>query len=342
VALLRGLGVLVPGPLRPDPSRVRELLAAGGEEVEGRLLQEWKGTRRHNDLADAPGLAAPKGKWPNDPAVSRAVVLAQLASWAVGEWFEVEAAIDDARRRHPTFLRPGGDFDSWLLQDASNGRLLAGLADWDRVEGALLRHIVLGPLHWLGVVDRGFEVGSRPSHFRLRFDPSIDSPTGPRPQADLHLLPVRVFPDGRLVVPRSTPLAHRYQLARFAEWSGREAAGYHYRLTPRALAAAAGQGLDAHRVESLLTAASGRPVPEVLQQAMERWSRRGTEAVLESTVILRVKTAEVLRQLRADPATGRFLEETLGPTAARVRRRDREALLAAAARRGLLIQPEDD
>jgi hypothetical protein len=153
--------------------------------------------------------------------------------------------------------------------------------------------------------------------------------------------PVRVFPDGRLVVPRSASLAHRYQVARFAEWRGREKEDFHYRLTPKALAAAASQGLDARRVVSVLEAASGRPLPEPLRRAIERWSQSGTEAVLGSTLVLRVKNAETLRRLRSDPATGRFLEEILGPTAVRIRTRDREALLTAAARRGLLIQPEE-
>lgn len=342
LALLRGLGVLVPGPLRPDPAGVRELLAAGRAEVEARLLEEWRATRRYNDLANTPGLAAPKGKWPNDPAVSRAAVLARVASWGVGQWYDLESAIGEVRRLHPAFLRPGGDFDSWLLQDAASGRLLRGLADWETVEGALLRQVILGPLHWLGAADHGFENGSvHPTRFRLRFDPASALTAKALPGTEVQAQPVRVFPDGRLVVPRSASLAHRYQVARFAEWRGREKEDFHYRLTPKALAAAASQGLDARRVASVLEAASGRRLPEPLRRAIERWSQSGTEAVLESTLVLRVKDAETLRRLRSDPATGRFLEEVLGPTAARIRARDREALLTAAARRGLLIQPDE-
>lgn len=342
LALLRGLGVLVPSPLRPDPAGVRELLAAGRSEVEARLLEEWRATRRYNDLANTPGLAAPKGKWPNDPSVSRAAVLARVASWGVGQWYDLESAIGEVRRLHPAFLRPGGDFDSWLLQDAASGRLLRGLADWETVEGPLLRQVILGPLHWLGAADHGFETGSvHPTTFRLRFDPASGLAAKALPGAEVQAQPVRVFPDGRLVVPRPASLAHRYQVARFAEWRGREKEDFHYRLTPRALAAAASQGLDARRVANVLEAASRRPLPEPLRRAIERWSQRGTEAVLESTLVLRVKDAETLRRLRSDPATGRFLEEILGPTAVRIRARDREALLTAAARRGLLIQPDE-
>jgi hypothetical protein len=130
-------------------------------------------------------------------------------------------------------------------------------------------------------------------------------------------------------------------VARFAEWTGRDEQDYRYRLTPRALAAAAAQGLDLAKVEDILESGSGRALPATLRTAFERWSQRGTEAVLQTTIVLRLKDAETLRQMRADPALKKYLEEILGPTSVRVRPRDRDALLAAAARRGLLIQPED-
>jgi hypothetical protein len=340
LALLRGRGVLQPGPLRPDPAGVRDLLAAGREETEGMLLGEWRRTRRHNDLASTPGLSAPKGIWPNDPVASRSAILSHLSSVGPGQWFELEAVIRDLRERHPTFLRRGGDFDSWLLQDARRGRLLHGLSDWEMVEGALLRHVIVGPLHWFGAADLGQDPDpARATHFRLRFDPASVSSIAGEGRGRGHQL--RVLPDGRVVVPRQAPLTDRYHVARFAEWLGRDGDAYRYRLTPRALAAASAQGLELRKVEGILESASGRPLPDSLRRAFERWSRLGMEAVLEATVVLRVKDAEILRRLRSDPLTGKYLEETLGPTSARVRRRDTEALLAAAARRGLLIQPEE-
>jgi hypothetical protein len=137
-------------------------------------------------------------------------------------------------------------------------------------------------------------------------------------------------------------LSQRYQVARFAEWVGHDSVGDKYRITPRALAAAASQGLDAPRVLAVLQTASRRPIPPQLHRAIDRWSERGAEAALETTTILRVQQPSTLRQLRSDPATGRYLEEILGPTVARIRSRDMEALLAAAARRGLLIEPPEE
>ncbi|HMK09666.1 MAG TPA: helicase-associated domain-containing protein [Anaerolineales bacterium] len=340
ITLFREAGLLVAAPLRPDPAQVRHLLAHDRLQVESRLLAAWRATRRHNDLAHTPGLTAPKGKWPNEPATTRAAVLGQAKAWKTGVWYALDDAVGDVRRHHPAFLRPGGDLESWLLQDAHTGRWLSGLADWEMVEGALLRHMLCGPLHWLGVADLGREADdAQPTSFRLRCDPLEGSPE--RVAVEIAAATIRVLPDGQIVVPRRSPLAHRYQVARFADWLGRERDEYRYRLTPRALSAAAAQGLDARRVAALLETATDRPLPEALQQSLKRWSQRGEEARLETALLLRVKSPEVLRQLRADPSTGRFLVEILGPTLARIRVRDRQALLVAAAKRGLLVEAEE-
>ena len=342
LTLLRDLNVLIPAPLRPDPAKARDLLAAPPAAVEGTLLQAWRRTTA-NDLASVPGLTAPKGKWPNDPLVSRDALLAVLKQWPAQDWFSLEGLVASVRERHPTFLRPGGDFDSWYLQEAASGRFLRGVKDWEMVEGALLRWAITGPLHWLGAVDLGAgEEGSRPTHFRFRrglgegSSPTQDQETSREPS------PTRISPDGRVLLPTGSSLTQRYQVARFAEWVGHDSSGYRYRITPRALAAAASQGLDALRVAAVLETACRRPIPAQLRRAIERWSVRGAEAALETTTILRVQQPSTLRQLRSHPSTGRFLEEILGPTVARIRSRDVEALLTAAARRGLLIEPPEE
>jgi hypothetical protein len=342
LALQQALGLLIPDPLRPDPARVRDFLVASRAEIEARLRDAWRDTRAYNDLAHTPGLIAPKSQWPNDPGSSREAVLGLIAACHQEDWYSIDALVADVRQRQPAFLRAAGDLEAWLLQDAADGRWLHGLADWDRVEGQLLRHVIRGPLFWLGAVDLGTDAPSRqPSHFRLRLPvaarPSPAVPTFP----DLAEATARVLADGRLIVSRGVPLAHRYQVARFAEWMGRNDVGYAYRITPKALAAATSQGLDARRVAGILELVGRRPPPEPLRQAIQRWSEEGEEAVLETTLVLRVTRPETLRRLRTDGETARYLEEILGPTTARVRARQREALLAAAARRGLLIQPDE-
>ena len=342
LALLRDLNVLIAAPLRPDPNRTRELLVGPRAGVEARLRQVWRRTAA-NDLASIPGLTAPKGKWPNDPVTTRNALLAVVGEWPAQEWFSIEGLVATVRERHPAFLRPGGDFDSWYLQDGASGRFLRGVENWEMVEGALLRHTIAGPLHWLGAVDLGAaEEGSPPTHFRLRPGLGDEPSRMPDPGAATEPPTARVSPHGRVLFPIGSSLTQRYQVARFAEWVNRDSAGYAYRITPRGLAAAASQGLEARRVVAVLETACRRQLPAPLRRAIDRWSERGAEAALESTTLLRVQHPSTLRQLRADPATGRFLEEIIGPAVARIRSRDVETLLAAAARRGLLIDPPEE
>ena len=57
-------------------------------------------------------------------------------------------------QQQPDFQRPAGDYDSWFLRDQQSGEFLRGFEHWDEVDGALLRYLICGPLHWLGGVDR--------------------------------------------------------------------------------------------------------------------------------------------------------------------------------------------
>ena len=62
------------------------------------------------------------------------------------------------KAQSPDFLR--ADFGIDYLRDAATGDYLRGFAAWDRVEGALLQHVLSGPLHWLGMIDVDFSAAA--------------------------------------------------------------------------------------------------------------------------------------------------------------------------------------
>jgi hypothetical protein len=334
--LLKDLGALGGAPLRTDPTLARQLLSGERSEVTARLYQAWRQSD-HNDLADVAGLAAPRGRWPNDPRPSREAVLILLERLVAGTWYSIESFVGWTREHAPAFLRPGGDFDSWYLQESYSGRFLRGIEAWQSVEGGLLRHLLTGPLHWFGAVELGAErADDRADCFRMAPPRETGAPSaGPTE-------PARLTPDGRLRFPPSSSLPDRYQIARFADWHGLGSDGFTYRITPRALAIAASQRLDAPRLMALLEAACRQPVPSTLRRGIERWAKSGGEASLERMVVLRVKTPAVLARLRENGVTSRYLGDPLGPAAVQVRARDVEPLLAAAARVGLLIDPPEE
>ena len=71
-----------------------------------------------------------------------------------GQWWSLAGL----HRRHPRtparFPAPGRRLRLLVYPPRRQvGILCVGLARWDEVDGALLRFIITGPLHWLGIVD---------------------------------------------------------------------------------------------------------------------------------------------------------------------------------------------
>jgi Helicase conserved C-terminal domain len=347
--LLVDQGVLRPTRLKPEPNATRQFLGLSPDAACAQLRKTWLGTRLWNDLAHTPGLSAgapaearatAARNWPNDPALTRMSALSLIQSVPMDTWWDLAAFIDDVAREQPAFQRPGGDFDSWYLLDILDGRSLRGFDHWDAVEGRFLRFLFEGPLTWLGTVDLGFD-GATVAAFR-KTALFADFIAGSEPRAESTALPeprAEVSPDGLVRASTSLAPALRYQIARFATWVEAGPDAHVYRVTPSALAAAKTQGLNPAQVRTILERASGRDLPPGLITALARWGKRGAEGRIERILVLETSDARVLRELQADRSTARYLGDALGPTAVRVRAGHIEPLLAAAARRGILIEP---
>jgi hypothetical protein len=342
--LLQEMGVLSQAPLRPLPAPTRDLLANPRSAITAQLLQAWLHSTAWNDLAHVSSLVAGDGNWPNDPLATRAAVLGFLSIIPRGPWWDLESFIQDIHALAPSFQRPGGDFDSWYLRDGRSGVFLHGFEHWDAVEGALLRFMICGPLHWLGAVDLCARAQNQPPNaFRLTPLSNALSHAAAlvrkQAQQENH---ITIQPDGRLTVPRATALATRYQIARIAAWMGLDELGYHFCLTPSSLQRAQEQGLRVGQVSTILRQAAGGKLPPSLRRALLRWESHGREARLERLLVLRLQDPSLLERLRKERSTARYLGEMLGPTSVLVRERDWKPLARAAARLGLLIDPPSD
>jgi hypothetical protein len=138
-------------------------------------------------------------------------------------------------------------------------------------------------------------------------------------------------------VPRLTPRPVRYQIARFCEWEPARPDEYRYRVSTDSLQRAARQGLKAGQLLSLLAKNAAVEIPPAFIKALKRWESHGTEARLETQVVLRVSRPEILEELRRSKA-GRYLGESLGPVAVVVRPGAQPKVLAALAELGLLAE----
>ena len=140
-------------------------------------------------------------------------------------------------------------------------------------------------------------------------------------------------------MPRLSPRALRYQIARFCEWLPNKRDNYVYRISPQALKRAEEQGLQGKQLLSLLQRRTTSPIPPNIRQALERWQQHGTQINFRQAVILQVNHPRVLDTLQKSPA-GRFLGPALGPTTVTVKAGALERVTAALMELGYFSEVE--
>jgi hypothetical protein len=314
----------------PKPEKVKAFLEAPRHEALKMLAEAWLESDSFNELRQLPGLVF-EGEWRNQPAVTREFLLNLLDAIPEGKWWSLSAFIRDVKARYPDFQRPAGDYDSWFIKRPSDGEYLRGFASWEQVDGALVRYFISHILYWLGQVELASpEVGEEPAAFRV-----VNETLKVRNE-DAKLV---ARSNGQISVPRYAPRAVRYQVARFCNWDESRSDEYRYTITPSSLKKASEQGLKVEHLLSLLAKHTAGGIPPVLVKALKRWEANGTEARVQTQVILRVSRPEVLEELRKSKA-GRFLGELLGPTTAVIKDGAQSKVLAALTELGLLAEEE--
>jgi hypothetical protein len=323
LARAAGLTRLGQGRLALDPDPARAWLQAPPAQRLLALQIAWRDDPAWNDLWRVPSLKPQPTGWKNDPALARRQVLGFLTACHPGKWYGLEDLVRAVKAAAPDFQRPDGDYTAWYIHDL-HGRALMGFEHWERVEGALLRYLVAGPLHWLGVVDLGFaEDFSQPTAFRLAETglpllglappAAVDEP----PVGGQGVEPVllSIGDDFSLSLPLEASLYTRFQVARLADFLGREAGQVRYRLSRLSLARAQRQGITPEQVGAFLARASGGQVPDKVMAGLRGWQKHTASLRLEEGAVLRADRPETLQALRRDPTIAPLLGEILGPLA---------------------------
>lgn len=295
------------------------------------LLDAWRGSQ-WNALRRTPGLVFPAGDVDNDVVGAREALLAALP--VDTKWYMTASLIAAVKAANPDFQRPNGDYTTWYVGEVGGEGFLHGFEHWDRVEGRLLRYLIRGPLHWLGLVDLSDE------RYRLT-ERAVAWLMETPPAANETSLPLMIQADGTVIAPRAASRYQRFQLSRVADMQPLETGKpYLYRFTPRALRDAREEGIDADRLLQFLETTTGKPAPASVRRFIERWQTNGVEARLGREVILRVRDAVILEKLRGNAKTRPYIGETLGPLAAVVSAEAWPKLCQAAAQLGLLIDAD--
>lgn len=329
-----------------DAARVRAFLeAARGAQLQI-LAETWRDSISWHDLLHVPGLVFDTAHTSlPDPQRARAAVLAVLRQAPGGQWSSVAAVVRYIYKQQPDFQRPGGDYDSLYVRDARTREFLRGFAHWTRVDGALVRFLITGPLHWLGLCDIAPGVNPTEADAETAFRPTpMFAALVGRGAWDIAepKTPLQAYPDGRLVAARATSRYDRFQAARIAEWNPRrDQERYSYQITANSLQRAAEDGIALRHVRAFLKRATGDALPPKLETVLQRWDARGVEAKLRWAYVLQVRSEEVMEQLRSNAHTRQYLGMALGPLAVEVKARDWQKLQRALLELGILLARDD-
>jgi hypothetical protein len=342
-AILAAMKLITSGE-QPVPEDARPFLEMSRGEALAWLVRGWRGSTAFNELRLVPELAC-EGAWRNDPVAARERLLAYMSEVPEVAWWNIDAFVQAIYALEPDFQRPAGDYDTWLIRDAHSGDPLNGIQHWDRVDGALIRYLVTGPLHWFGMVDLAAPAeGERPTAFRFSAWSERLLLGQPITELDQEDQPLVAFSEGTLTAGTHIPRVARYQASRFCSWIAETETQYTYKLTPASLSVAAAQGLKISHLETLLNKYGESPPPSLIT-ALRQWDQKGGQVRIHPAVVLRVEDPRILQALRESPA-GRFLGDPLGPTTVILNPGTEEKVSAALARLGYLsdveLAPQED
>jgi hypothetical protein len=289
----------------PQPEPIKAFLESSRADALALLQNTWMESETFNELRLMPGIIC-EGEWKNQPQETREFLLNLLEAIPEGKWWSLNAFIRDIKQKYADFQRPAGDYDSWFIKKESDGQYLRGYSSWELVDGALIKFLITNILHWLGQVDLCIPEGAiEPTSFRI-----TNSESHMTSKEDKK---INISSQGLISVPRLAPRVVRYQVSRFCEWEESKDGIYRYRVSTNSLTKAKEQGLKVEHLLALLTRHSEAGIPPALVKALKRWEVNGTEARVQTQVILKVSKPEVLEEMRKSKAA-KFLGEVLSPT----------------------------
>ena len=146
---------------------------------------------------------------------------------------------------------------------------------------------------------------------------------------------------GMAVISQNAPRVVRYQVSRFCEWEDPKEDTYRYHISTNSLTKAKEQGLKVEHLLALLSKHIDAGIPPSLVKALKRWEVNGTEARVQTQIILKVSKPEVLEEMRKSKAA-KFLGEVLSPTTVIVKSGAIPKVMEALTELGLLAEVTAD
>ncbi|MFZ4828754.1 MAG: helicase-associated domain-containing protein [Phototrophicaceae bacterium] len=343
--LIVGLGIsagmltVEDGMLTPERSVARQWLASSRSQQVQQLVNTWMTSQHYCELWHVPDLYPERGGSLDnyDVVAVRRAMLDDLSEFAPSHgWFAIDDLIYAIKDADPDFQRPQGNYNNWYIKDRE-GKYLSGFESWDTVEGGLIDFVITGILYWLGLVDLAPDSARLTAYGRA----AMQMEAWPHPNEDSEAITIQG--DNTILASRKLSRIDRFQLARFTSWevapSLTGGQSYVYRLTPDGLSAAEAQGIEISHITAFIKRAAQLPnVPSSVEQLLQNWEAgEKTHATLETMVILRTTSTQVLDEIYNTPQFRQYLGARLGEMAGAVRRDKWEQLRDALGGQGIRV-----
>lgn len=303
---------LIDEQLEPISFAVKTHLSTAIEELLPQLFSLWRESSTLQELMLLPNLDFDQSP-AHDAKNTRRFVLNAVRDVPKDTWWHLDSFIGDIQQSVPDFLRVHGNFDSWLVRDAHNQKVLKGLESWDLIEGALIRFMITQVLFAFGFVDLALNDVGVVTAFRVSewAEALLAKQNLPEPFTETAHLTMNS--EGTIETYAQTERVIRYQVGRFAEWAGKRNGRYRYQINARSLAMAKKQDLLPKQLIRLLASSMEGVVPPNVIKAIEQWEENGTEIKIESVTVLNVTSESLLKKIIQSPAN-KYLGDVLGKT----------------------------
>ncbi|MFZ5917837.1 MAG: helicase-associated domain-containing protein [Chloroflexota bacterium] len=354
--LLQEMGLVKVHPGRSEVQAV-QTTEFWGDPPPTRLqktFETWREGTFWNELDHLPNLIIQTGSAPDlSPVVTaRKKVLQHLQQMPAGEWVALRRLVDRMRvldyeflfsrevpqqRRYygygyysPAYDTPYSAYRNPLgwgfspIQDEAQG--------WEMVEAQFIRHVVAGPLYWMGLVDLGYAGLSQQPSGKRQAEPErvrVQKAAFRLTEIGAWLLGLGPAPDiptdqGRVVVQPNfqifalDPISDHVlaTLDQFAERISAERA-IEYRLTRQSVYVGQQKGWTARRIAEYLEETSGAPLPQNVARTLEEWEALHRRIVIHRrTALAQTVSPSVMDSLLADAGLSAYLSRRLTPTVA--------------------------
>lgn len=193
---------------------------------------------------------------------------------------------------------------------------------------ALIRHY-----YWLGLISFLGDPEEPAGAGRTALGDAVNGISAPRRPVEREMRFV-VQPNGEVFSPPNLHPAVLYQLRRFTETPRNAPAGM-YSLTPRGLEECMRGGVSSPDILAFLEAHSRHSLPPTVRQILEDAARRcGRVHLIPTSVVLRVDTPELLREIENVPSIASLLGERITERVISVSVNNLRALVSELRRRG--------